>query len=145
MFGMDIDTKSRFLRVLDLSLRSATLPSKLVASFLKRLARLCTAYGAATSRTDITYIVALIANLIKRHKRCYRMLHRKSTSISLGRRMTVDPYLSDESDPLKTRALKSSLWELDVLVREHTDQRVRDFSKLLKTDFISKPTFTKCD
>lgn len=37
--------KSRFLRLLDLSLRSAVLPTQLIASFLKRLSRIIVTYG----------------------------------------------------------------------------------------------------
>jgi U3 small nucleolar RNA-associated protein 19 len=37
--------KSRFLRLLDLSLRSTVLPTALIASFIKRLARLLVSYG----------------------------------------------------------------------------------------------------
>jgi U3 small nucleolar RNA-associated protein 19 len=37
--------KSRFLRLLDLSLRSPVLPTQLIASFLKRLARCIGSFG----------------------------------------------------------------------------------------------------
>jgi hypothetical protein len=41
--------KSRFLRLLDLSLRSPLLPTVLIASFLKRLARSITSFGVCYS------------------------------------------------------------------------------------------------
>ena len=41
--------KSRFLRLLDLSLRSTKLPTKLVASFLKRLCRIIVSYGEGST------------------------------------------------------------------------------------------------
>ena len=81
-------------------------------------------------------IISLIANLIKRHPRCYRLIHRKTTSINLGKRLTVDPFNSEEPDPLLTKSLKSSLWEIEILMKQHHDQRVRDFCKIFKTDII---------
>lgn len=132
--GIDHDGKVRFLRLLDLSLRSPTLPSKLIAAFLKRLARLITSHGVIQSPSDIMYTVSLIVNLIKRHPRCYRLIHRKKTSLSLGIQLTVDPYKESESDPMNALALKSSLWELEIVMKTHYDQRVRDFCKILKTD-----------
>jgi len=41
--------KSRFLRLLDLSLRSPLLPTVLIASFLKKLARSITSFGVCYS------------------------------------------------------------------------------------------------
>ena len=67
------------------------------------------------------FTISIIVNLIKRHPRCYKLLHRKHTSISLGKRLSQDPYLADEIDPLKTLALKSSLWELEVVMVNHYD------------------------
>ena len=45
VFNMDSDTKVRFLRLLDLSLRAPTIPSKTIASFLKRLGRVMVSHG----------------------------------------------------------------------------------------------------
>lgn len=143
VFQMDSDTKFKFLRLLDLSLRSPTLPSKTIASFLKRLGRLMVSYGVVQTASDAMFTVSLIVNLVKRHPRCYRMLHRKHTSISLGKRFAEDPYDAEETDPLLTMALKSSLWELEVVLTSHTDQSVRDFAKILKTEILTRPTQLK--
>ena len=118
---MDHDTKARFLRLLDLSLRSPTLPSKLIAAYLKRLARLIVSHGEVLATGDVMFIISLIANLIKRHPRCYRLIHRRATSLSLGKRLSTDPYDADEPDPLLSRALKSSLWELEIVMKQHFD------------------------
>lgn len=117
VFSMDHDTKSRFLRLLDLSLRAPTLPSKLIAAYLKRLARLIVSHGEVFATGDIMFIISLIANLVKRHPRCYRLIHRKTTSLSLGKRLSSDPYNADETDPLLSKALKSSLWELEIVMK----------------------------
>ena len=94
--SVDHATKQRFLRVLDLSLRSPTLPSKLVASFVKRLARVLVAEGVVVGVNDTMFVLSLLANLIKRHPRAARLIHRKKTSLSMGRRMATDPFLHNE-------------------------------------------------
>ena len=147
VFSLDLDTKSRFCRLFDLSLRSSALPSKMIASFIKRLARLVVTHGVVYSLSDTMYVVSQIANLIHRHPRCYRLIHRKKTSISLGLRLSNDPYLEEEEDPLKTMAMKSSLWELEVIMKQHSDQRIRDFCKVFKSDVVSRTSFNimKCE
>ena len=140
---MDSDTKVRFLRLLDLSLRAPTLPSKTIASFLKRLGRVMVSYGEVQTVSDAMFTISLVVNLVKRHPRCYRLLHRKHTSLSLGKRFSDDPYDANEPDPSQTMALKSSLWELEVVLIHHYDQRVRDFGKILKTELLARPTNMK--
>jgi U3 small nucleolar RNA-associated protein 19 len=93
----------------------------MVASFLKRLARVIVGEGTLLSVNDTMFCVSLIANLIKRHPRCLRLVHRKQTALSLGKKLTQDPFLVDQADPLETRALKSSLWELEILMKKHYD------------------------
>jgi hypothetical protein len=91
------------------------------------------------------YVVALIVNLIKRHPRCVRLLHRKKTSLSLGIQLSNDPYRDQEADPINALALRSSLWELEIVMKTHYDQRVRDYCKMLKTDIASRTNFIKAD
>ena len=143
--SVDHATKQRFLRVLDLSLRSATLPSKLVASFVKRLARVLVSTGVVIGVNDTMFVLSLMANLIKRHPRSSRLIHRKKTSMSMGKRLASDPFLASETDPLSTKALKSSLWEVEILMRKHHDMRVRDFTKMFKTNFTGKCNFFKAE
>ena len=121
IFNMDFETKQRFLRLLDLSLRAQTLPSKLVAAFMKRIGRQ-TINGQVTSVSDTLFCVSLILNLAKRHKRTLRLLTRSKSSLSLGLKLDDDPFLADESDPLKTKAFRSSLWEIEILMRQVKDQ-----------------------
>ena len=42
-------------------------------------------------------------------------------------------------------ALKSSLWELEIVLVHHYDQRVRDYAKILKTELLSRPTLLKAE
>lgn len=59
--------------------------------------------------------------------------------------MKNDPYREDEEDPLETRSMKSSLWELDTIRRQHYDSNVRNYAKVFKTDFIRKTAWVKCE
>lgn len=69
--------KSRFLRLLDLSLRSPKLSTVLVAAFLKRLCRIVVSYGEGCTTQDIMFVVSFTANMLKRHPRCQRLINRK--------------------------------------------------------------------
>jgi U3 small nucleolar RNA-associated protein 19 len=135
--------KSRFLRLLDLSLRSSVLPTQLIASFLKRLSRIVSSFGACFTTQDIMFVISFSSNLIKRHPKCLRLIHRNSSSVIAN--MKSDPYKEDEDDPLETRALKSSLWELEALMRQHFDSSVRNYCKVFKTDFLRKTAYFKCE
>jgi len=75
VYSMDADTKSRFFRLLDLSLRAPGLPSKIIASFMKRISRQII-YGHIHTTNDILACLTLISNLVKRHPRTNRLLTR---------------------------------------------------------------------
>lgn len=113
---MDQDTKQRFFRLLDLSLRAPGLPSKLIASFMKRIARQIIT-GNIWVTNDILVCLSLISNLVKRHPRTYRLITRNKNSLSLGIHLDEDPYNSTELDPSATKALKSSLWEINIIMK----------------------------
>ena len=116
VFEMDIETKSRFFRVLDLSLRSTALPSKLIAAFMKRVGYLMVS-GAIWQTNDLLFGLSLIANLAKRHPRTLKLLTRNRLSLKLGIKLEADPYLHEEKNPLKSKALQSSLWEVEILAK----------------------------
>ena len=107
----------------------------MIASFIKRLARQAVNEGLGV--TDTMCVVALIVNLIKRNPKCEVLISRENNSS----KMEADPFLDNESDPLATKALESSLWEADMLMTKHYDPRVRDFTSVLKTDFTGKKNF----
>lgn len=77
-----------------------------------------------------------------RHAKCLRLVHRKSNQVL---ELSSDPYREDETDPLNTRALSSSLWELDTVLRQHMDSGIRNYAKVFKTEFIRKTAYTKCE
>lgn len=66
--------RPRFFRLLDIFMSSSHLPSTLVASFIKRLARLSLAANPAA----IVAVVPFIYNLLKRHPSCMPLIHRSS-------------------------------------------------------------------
>lgn len=87
------------------------LPASLVASFVKRLARL----ALLIPQHDQCLILTFIYNSILRHPTVRILIDRhddQSSSIK-------DPYSSDELDPNKTNAIESSLWEIEVRKEKH--------------------------
>ena len=81
------------------------LPATLVASFIKRISR----HSMSAPPHGIVAIIPVVYNLLKRHPTCMQLIHRPD---SLPGR--PDPYDDQEPDPMRTRALESSLWELAV-------------------------------
>lgn len=111
---MHVKYRSRFFRLVEMFLSSTHLPAVLVASFMKRMCRLClTAPPAA-----IVTIIPFIYNLLRLHPTCTFLLHRvtKDMEEQAAMRKTgfQDPFDEEETDPMKTGALDSSLWELEV-------------------------------
>lgn len=67
------------------------------------------------------FVIAFTTNLIKRHPKTLRLIHRRSAAKDLHIQLKNDPYKEDVEDPMDTRALKSSLWELETIMRQHYD------------------------
>jgi len=103
--------RARFLYMSDLFLTSSHLPEYLVASFVKRTARLALFAPAPA----ILALLPFIGNLLFRHKGLSRML--KLTS-----EREEDPYLPEEKDPAKSGAANSCLWELSTLSQHASPQ-----------------------
>jgi hypothetical protein len=83
--------------------------------------------------------------MIKRHPRCVRLIHRKKRIFKETLTFEKDPFRDDEPDPSKARALKSSLWEMDCLMKSELDETVRNYSKLFRGDLSRKTNFFKCE
>jgi U3 small nucleolar RNA-associated protein 19 len=99
--------KPRLFHLADIFLSSSYLPETLVAAFAKRLARL----ALIAPPQDIIIILYFIGNLIIRHPGLKRLI----CDPNGGHEISNDPYLMDESDPNKSHALQSALWELQLL------------------------------
>lgn len=122
--------KARLFYLGDIFLSSSFLPEALVAAFAKRLARL----ALVAPPQDIVIILYFIANLIIRHPGLKRLLIPQSNQ---EREISEDVYLMEESDPNASRALESSLWEIQLL-RNHTLPNVCQCAKQIMTQPLSQ-------
>ncbi|KAK3393164.1 CBF/Mak21 family-domain-containing protein [Podospora didyma] len=129
--------RSRFIRLLDTFLGSSHLPAVLVASFIKRLARL--ALNAPPSA--IAVIIPWFYNLFKKHPLCTFMMHRvprsKEEKDLIETEGVVDPFLPDELDPMATNALESCLWEI-VQLQSHYHPNIATIAKIISEQFTKQ-------
>ena len=88
------------------------------------------------------FVLSFVANMIKRHPKCLKLISRKSLK---NQAMTKDPYIEEEQDPLESRASKSCLWEVEIIMKQHYHKKVRDFAKIFKTDLMKKTSFFKSE
>ncbi|XP_048369624.1 nucleolar complex protein 4 homolog [Sphaerodactylus townsendi] len=116
--------RARFFRLLDLFLSSSHLPSYLVAAFAKRLARL----SLAAPPDALLMVIPFVCNLLRRHPSCKVLIHRPGGP----EEMLADPYVMEEEDPLESRALESSLWEIQTL-QSHYHPEVAKAATLINT------------
>ncbi|OXB85003.1 UNVERIFIED_CONTAM: hypothetical protein H355_016125 [Colinus virginianus] len=99
--------RARFFHLADLFLSSSHLPAYLVAAFIKRLSRL-----ALTAPPEaLLMVIPFICNLFRRHPACKVLVHRPNGPQDLSE----DPYIMEQEEPSESRALESSLWELQSL------------------------------
>lgn len=126
--------RSRFFRLLDTFLGSTHLPAVLVASFIKRLSRLT----LNSSPSGVVAVVPWIYNLLKKHRTCTFMIHRETRDPKdkalLEKEGMEDPFLMDEEDPMETRAIESSLWEI-VMLQSHYHPNVATLAKIISEQF----------
>jgi U3 small nucleolar RNA-associated protein 19 len=129
--------RSRFFRLLDTFLSSSHLPAVLVASFIKRLARL--ALNAPPSA--IVVIVPWFYNLFKKHPICTFLMHRemrtKEERELVENEGISDPFLPDEQDPMQTHAIDSCLWEI-VQLQSHYHPNVATIAKIISEQFTKQ-------
>ncbi|MCJ1405029.1 hypothetical protein MMC11_008255 [Xylographa trunciseda] len=129
--------RSRFFRLLETFLASTHLPAILVASFIKRLSRLC--LGAPPSA--IVVVVPWIYNMFKIHPSCTFMIHRDGdTTDGTAGATAADPsdrFHMDEDDPMLTGAIESSLWEIDTL-QSHYHPNVAAVAKIISEQFTKQ-------
>ena len=158
--------KEKFLRLLELSLKSPMLPSIIAASFIKKLLRVIITEHIEQASTWI-WAVSFVCNVIKKHAIWTKMINvpAKFNSSRLQRieerklkkregkeyrkkkedwdnpifqgLIKKDIFSLSEVDPMKTQALNSCLWEAVPLLN-HSLKIVRDYASILCTDFQSK-------
>lgn len=126
--------RSKFFRLLDTFLASTHLPATLVASFIKRLARL-TLNGPPAG---VVAVVPWIYNLLKKHPTCTFMIHREFRTEEEREQIEQagldDPFKEDEESPYNTNAYDSSLWEI-VMLQTHYHPNVATIAKIISEQF----------
>ncbi|KAM0450201.1 hypothetical protein ACHAO4_006621 [Trichoderma viride] len=129
--------RSRFFRLLDTFLASTHLPAALVASFVKRLARL----SLNAPPSAIATVIPWIYNLLKRHPTCTFMIHRVVQDPELKKHIqnngADDSFNPKETDPIETGAIDSSLWEL-VQLQSHYHPNVATIAKIVSEQFTKQ-------
>lgn len=128
--------RAHTLRLISTFLASTHLPAVLVASFIKRLSRLCL---HAPPQGTIA-IVPWIYNLLKDHPACTLMIHNQASvfrSLSVTQSCNRDPFDFEEEDPMITNASQSSLWEIETL-QSHFHPQVAIISKLISDQFTKQ-------
>lgn len=129
--------RSRFLRLMDTFLNSTHLPAVLVASFIKRLARL--ALNAPPSA--IVSIIPWMYNILKHHPQCTFMIHREVRDPEVQKQIeeggAKDPFDPEEADPMETGAIDSSLWEV-VQLQSHYHPNVATIAKIISEQFTKQ-------
>ncbi|KAK7056424.1 Maturation and nuclear export of 40S ribosomal subunits interacting protein [Paramarasmius palmivorus] len=124
--------RARFFRMTELFLSSTHLPATLLASFVKRLARLSLNAPPAA----IIMVLPFTYNILKRHPALMPMIHRDAD-------VSNDPFNASESNPLLTDAISSSLWEIQTH-RSHYHSAVSTLAKIFSEAF-TKPKYSMED
>ncbi|QEU61775.1 Noc4 [Kluyveromyces lactis] len=129
---MHVKYRSRFFRLLDTFLSSTHLSAQLVASFIKRLARL----SVLAPPGAIVSIIPFVYNLIRKHPTCMILLHDPEyvDCDSKTRQDYLDPFNNEETNPELTNALSSSVWELETLMN-HYHPNVATLAKIFQQPF----------
>lgn len=129
--------RSRFFRLLDIFLASSHLPAALVASFIKRLARL----SLNAPPSAIVTIIPWMYNLFKKHPTTTFMMHRvprtKEEKEKLATEGMDDPFDTDVLDPMETRAIDSCIWEI-VQLQSHYHPNVATIAKIVSEQFTKQ-------
>ncbi|PSS08232.1 Nucleolar complex protein [Actinidia chinensis var. chinensis] len=152
--------RAKFFELLDSCLKSPLLPAYLAAAFTKKLSRL----SLSVPPSGGLVIIALIHNLLRRHPSINWLVHREdggeisekhsregkdgesenscvTTELSSKER-GIDHFDNEEISPVKTNAVRSSLWEVDT-VRHHYCPPVSRFVLSLENDLTVRRKTTE--
>jgi len=128
-FDISKEVRLVYSKLLELSLKSSTVPHALVCAFIKKLARL----AIKSSLSSTISSLGIILNLIKRHPKTIELIHKFSKDkVSSG-----DPFNETAKDPMDSLGHQSSLWELGYL-RKHYNPVVRELVDLFSTKFTTE-------
>lgn len=134
----------RFLRLLQLSLKSTMLPSSYVAAFVKKSARVA---SLVPSPPAALWLLVNMQGLMQRHQAlCAPMLHRDvDNTMTFGKSPaavgSTDPF--DVTVPLtvaskKDMALTTSLWEIELLQDHYCPQVARMARMFFTPKFLQR-------
>merc|ERR1719487_237501 len=103
--------RTRFLRLLQISLKSTMLPSAYITAFVKRLARVAV---LVESPPAVTWLLVSIYSLMQKNKTlCYPLLHKEGTA---AQQHAADPWQWEAAlDTAAEQVTASSLWETELL------------------------------
>jgi U3 small nucleolar RNA-associated protein 19 len=122
--------RTRFLQLLTKCLYSnPMLPAYVVAAFMKRLCQCALSAPPA----GCLYIIALVSNLLRKHPECACLIHRGKVNGTSETLIQDDPFDSKAQDPVESRAIESSLWEL-VVLEKHYYHAVATMAKVCGTE-----------
>ncbi|KAH9304258.1 hypothetical protein KI387_008662, partial [Taxus chinensis] len=149
--------RSQFFELLDKCLKSSHLPAYLAAAFAKKLSRL----ALYTPPSGSLLVIALIHNLLRRHPSINCLVHRDHIEMAeaeaiktnepeknvdkhsaITTKPGADPFVREEKDTLKSKALQSSLWEIETL-RRHYCPAVSRFVASLENDLTVRSKTTE--
>ncbi|KAJ8769949.1 hypothetical protein K2173_009031 [Erythroxylum novogranatense] len=154
--------RAKFFQLLDSCLKSPLLPAYLAASFAKKLSRL----SLSVPPSGALVIIALIHNLLRRHPSINCLVHRENEDDIVngdlektrnddantdecrpGRKASstkpgTDLFDNEERNPMRSNALRSSLWEIDTL-RHHYCPPVSRFVLSLENDLTVRSKTTE--
>lgn len=147
--------RSRLFELLDTCLKSPLLPAYLAAAFAKKLSRL--ALSAPPSGSLL--VIAIIHNLLRRHPSINCLVDWQEIDENEETKTTeqdenidksgvttakpgADPFMTDERDTSKCKALQSSLWEIETL-RRHYCPAVSRFVASLENDLTVRAKTTE--
>jgi U3 small nucleolar RNA-associated protein 19 len=128
--------RSRVLRHLDIFLSPTNhLPAATIASFIKRLSRLC----LFAPPSAIVAIIPFIYNLLKQHPTTTFMIHRHPYPpyTKFKHNLGNDPFDPNEANPQLTNAIDSSLWELETC-QSHYHPTVASIARIISEQFTKQ-------
>lgn len=153
--------RAKFFQLLDSCMKSPLLPAYLAAAFAKKLSRL----ALSVPPSGALVIIALIHNLLRRHPSINCLVHWENDDGTArddsrasepgdeaedsgnhadlsSRKLGIDHFNNEESDPARSNAMRSSLWEIDTL-RHHYCPPVSRFVLSLETDLTVRAKTTE--
>lgn len=124
--------RKKFFKLFSLFMTSTHMPAYLVAAFVKRVARL----SLDSSPAVINWVIPFVYNMFKAHPAIRVLIHRQSSG---EESKNSDPFIMEESDPAKCKAIDSSIWEIHALSRHYWTGAIKQ-SRIF-TERLTKPPF----